>query len=137
MENATKITPDMIEVRDEWLWEFRNTYDATPGSGPIALRASLAVLLADLANNPPMPTKEQTHTWWYECFCSDGHNVILSHAIQQYMRTAFLTPQPEVPEEVKRIIQEWRAGVYAGDSNNLDDLNGLAMKLYNLGRASV
>ncbi len=133
MENATKITPDMIEVRDEWLWEFRNTYDATPGSGPIALRASLAVLLADLANNPPMPTKEQTHTWWYECFCSDGHNVILSHAIQQYMRTAFLKPQPEVPEELQKFMEDPDDSITLSGRKYNDEIT----KAYNLGRASV
>ena len=137
MEDVKKITPKDIYVAEEWILLFGRTYSRIP-LDESGIKWSIAAVLAAIANDPPMLTDEKYNQIQrkYMRRPYSAQSCHTEYMMKEWLQTCFLKQEPEVPKEIKELVKEWRDLSHRGLELPLDDPNGLAMKLYNLGKAS-
>lgn len=123
MSDKKLVSPDQIDVKEEYLIAFDRAFSEMASSHGKREKNGIAALLAYITNHPPLPSHEQKEKMMVELLNKKVDvRVARDHYPESWARQMFLKPVPEIPEALKKLVLP-HAGVQvqmlAGDVNAL------------------
>jgi hypothetical protein len=129
---TVKVKPEDVLVKDEWVKAYEAAYLASKAYAVYEChKDGLAVVLAMIANDPPVPTPKQQVAIQSAGAIHNGGSYA-SVCGMEYARIIFLRPKPVVPEALRGLLFQ----PYADDMCLKSDANEVILKAYEAGKAA-
>ena len=114
-EGMLKAAVEAVRVRSEFGFHFIDNKDELRSRRARIVaqtQDTLEAALLWLSENPIVPTNEQTQGVCDSIFVGSEYLLDPRDAMVEWQRRMFLAPEPEVPEEIKELVDSFNVPIY-------------------------